>query len=105
MSGAGCVHLSAEPRQAATFVGERGNGWHAPFGASPPSFLPGANLFFVRSGRQSSGAEWRGENDLVYPPPRSETERGRGTARRAVEGACGTEAGRESGAPSTALTR
>ena len=38
-----------------------------------------------------------------YPPPRSETERGRGTTRSVVEGACGAEAGREADAPSTAL--
>ncbi len=38
-----------------------------------------------------------------YPPPRSETERGRGTTRSVVEGARGAEAGREANAPSTAL--
>jgi hypothetical protein len=40
-----------------------------------------------------------------YPPPRSETERGRGTMRSMVEGAYGAAAGREAQAPSTALTR
>ena len=43
------------------------------------------------------------ENDIAYPPPRSETERGRGTMRSMVEGACGAEAGREAEAPPTAL--
>ena len=47
----------------------------------------------------------RREKDLCYPHPRSETERGRGTTRSVVEGACGAEAGREADAPSTASFR
>ena len=57
----------------------RGNGWHAPFGASPPFFAGGESIFWCVFVRQSSDAKKRRENDLRYPPPRSETERGRGT--------------------------
>ena len=74
---AGAPRIGALPRpkhqQTVTFVGVARNGWHAPFGASPPSFLrmilsenrtplfgimrvPGANLFLVRPRRQSSDA-------------------------------------------------
>ena len=38
-----------------------------------------------------------------HPPPRSETNWGRGTTRRVVEGACGGRASGKADAPSTAL--
>jgi hypothetical protein len=59
----------------------RGNGWHAPFGASPPSFLrmilsenrtplfgimrlPGGESFRGVVVKQNSGAKARRENDF-----------------------------------------
>jgi len=37
-------------------VSAGGDGWHAPFGASPPSFWRG-RVYLVHGGRQDSGAE------------------------------------------------
>jgi hypothetical protein len=48
-------------------------------------------LFRTRRGSQSSDAKTHRESDFVFPPPRRETARGRGTARRAVEGAYSRE--------------
>ena len=112
----------------------RGNGWHAPFGASPPFLCRGRiYLWCVVVGRvrarrraartvplarhcerqRSNPDGLRGKLDCfvaallamtnAYPPPRSEAERGRGTTRSVVEGACGAEADREAVAPPTAL--
>jgi hypothetical protein len=97
-----CRARSINERQRLLML--RGNGWHAPFGASPP-FLGRGRIYFSRRGGHSSGTGTCRENDISYPPPRSETERGRGTMRSMVEGACGGAASDEAVAPSTALAR
>ena len=97
----------------------RGNGWHAPFGASPPSwggddFLNGVVVGKARAlSRRENSVDLRviaSVSEAIqmactririasslsllamtgpYPPPRSETKRGRGTMRSMVEGASG----------------
>jgi hypothetical protein len=67
--------------------------------------LSGAKLSWRGGGEQNSGTGMRRENEFAYPPPRSETERGRGTTRSVVEGACGAEVRGEAEAPPTALMR
>ena len=52
---------------------------------------------------EPGGDDGEGTRDELHPPPRSETERGRGTMRSMVEGAFSAEARGESEAPSTAL--
>jgi hypothetical protein len=73
---------------------------NAPFGASPPFFVSLLFLRLVVVSKARALAKRR-ENDLAYPPPHA--VRGRGTARRAVEGACRAAASGESVAPPTAL--
>jgi hypothetical protein len=87
---AGAPRYGAQPRrdidERQRLLMLRGNGWHAPFGASPPSFFAhdlvrkpdttfrdhafaGGDLFlrWRRGGGQSSGAEACRENDFVCP--------------------------------------
>ena len=58
------------------------NGWHAPFGAPPPS------VFFLRVVVGITRARMRRENAHAHPPPRSG---GGGPRTCAVEGACSEE--------------
>ncbi len=88
-----------------------------------PRFLesPDANGLLARSGASAASSSRTGHTLaglseaksglLLYPPPRRESERGRGTTRssrserRVVEGACGEEEIVVADAPSTALAR
>ena len=77
------VCAADEWRKLRTLVCTRAdNGWPAPFGAPPPSFI--SCLVLARGGWHGSGAQARRENDFVYPPPRSG---GGGPRVCAVEGA------------------
>ena len=58
------------------------HGWHAPFGASPPSWA--ATVFGMAWWCASLGHETCRENGFVYPPPR--VSAGAGDRRRVVEG-------------------